>query len=88
MFHDRATDSNLNRIHERALRLVCKDSESGLEKLKKTYGTIYQRNLQLLMIDTVKTNKNSLNPIFMKDIFTERNIQYSLRSEIICGCQK
>ena len=35
MFHDRATNSKLNRIHERALRLVCKDSESELEKLKK-----------------------------------------------------
>ena len=37
MFHDRATNSKLNRIHERALRLVCKDSESELEKLKKKF---------------------------------------------------
>ena len=36
MFHDRATtNSKLNRIHERASRLVCKDSESELAKLKK-----------------------------------------------------
>ena len=41
-FLDRATNSKLNRIHERALRLVCKDSESELEKLKKKYGTIHQ----------------------------------------------
>ena len=34
MFHDRATNSKLNRIHERALRLVCKDSESELAELK------------------------------------------------------
>ena len=80
MFHDRATNSKLNRIHERALRLVCKDSESELEKLKKKYGTIHQHNLQLLMIEIFKT-KNNLNPTFMKNIFTERNIQYSLRSE-------
>ena len=78
MFHDRAT--NLNRIHERALRLVCKDSESELGKLKKRYGNIHQHNLQLLMIEIFKT-KNNLNPTFMKKIFTERNIQYSLRSE-------
>ena len=38
MFHDRATNSKLNRIHERALRLACKDSESELQKLKKKYG--------------------------------------------------
>ena len=80
LFHDRATNSKLNRIHERALRLVCKDSKSELEKLKKKYGTIHQHNLQLLMIEIFKT-KNSLNPTFMKNIFTERNIPYSLRSE-------
>ena len=32
MFHDKATNSKLNRIHERALPLVCKDNESELEK--------------------------------------------------------
>ena len=80
MFHDRAANSKLNRIHERALRLVCKDSESELEELKKKYGNIHQHNLQLLMIEIFKT-KNNLNPTFMKNIFTERNIQYSLRSE-------
>ena len=31
MFHDRATHSKLNHIHEKALRLVYKDSESELE---------------------------------------------------------
>ena len=87
MFHDRATNSKSNRIHVRALRLVCRDSESELEKFKKKYGTIHQHNLQLLMIEIFKT-KNNLNPTFMKNIFEERNIQYSLPSEIICGCQK
>ena len=80
MFHDRATNSKLSRIHERALRLVCKDSESELEKFKKKYGTIHQHNLQLLIIEIFKT-KNNLYPTFMKNIFTEGNIQYSLRSE-------
>ena len=65
MFHDRATNSKLNRIQERALRMVCKDSESGLADLKKKYGTIHQHNLQLLMIEIFKT-KNNLNPTFMK----------------------
>ena len=73
-FHDRATNLKLNRIHERALRLVCKDSEAKLTKLKKSYGTIHQHNLQLLMIEIFKT-KNNLNPKFMKNILTERDIQ-------------
>ena len=80
MFHDRATNSKLNRIYERALRLVCKDSESELEKLKKKYGTIYQHNLQLLMIEIFKTKIN-LNPTFKKKLFTEGNSPYSLRNE-------
>ena len=37
-------------------------------------------HLQLLMIEIFKT-KNNLNQTFMKNIFTERNIQDSLRSE-------
>ena len=41
MLYDRATELKLNCIHERELRLVCKDSESELEKLKKQYGTIH-----------------------------------------------
>ena len=80
MFNDKATNLKLICIHERALRLVCKDSESELVKLKKQYVTIHQHNLQLLMIEMFKT-KNNLNPTFMKNIFTERNVNYSLRNE-------
>ena len=87
MFHDRATNSKLNRIQERALRMVCKDSESGLADLKTKYGTIHQHNLQLLMIEIFKT-KNNLNPKFMKKILTERDIQYNLRNENHLGLPK
>ena len=80
ILHDRATTSKLNRIHKRALQLVCKESESGLADLKKQYGISHQHNLQLLMIEVFKT-KNNLNPACMKNILTERDIQYNLRSE-------
>ena len=79
MFNDRATNAKLNRIFEKALRLVCKGSESKLGKLKEKYGTIHEHNLRLLMIEIFKT-KNNLNPTFMKDIFAERDVQYNLRS--------
>ena len=46
VFINRATNSKLNRIHERALRLVCKDSESEQEKLK--------RNMELFISTTCK----------------------------------
>ena len=47
-----------------------------LDKLKEKYMTIHQHNLQLLMVEIFKT-KNNLNPTFMKDIFTERDVQYN-----------
>ena len=39
---------------------------------------MHVRNLQLLMSEIYKT-KCSLNPPFVKDIFLQRNIRYSLR---------
>ena len=80
MFHDRATNSKLNRIRERALRLVCKDSESELAELKKNYGTVHQHNL-LLLITEIFTTKSYPNPTFMKNILTERDVQFSVRNE-------
>ena len=42
--------------------------------------TIHQHNRQLLMVEIFKA-KNNLNPTFVTDIFTERNVQYNLRSK-------
>ena len=72
MFHDRVLNSKLNLIQERALQLVCKNSESKRENLMKRILTTNQHNLHLLMIEIYKT-KHSLNPTFMRDGFAERN---------------
>ena len=80
MFNERASNAKLNRSFEKALRLVCEGSESKLDKLKGKYMTIHQHNLQLLMVEIFKT-KNNLNPTFTKDIFTDRDVQYNLRSK-------
>ena len=80
MFHDRVLNSKINRIQERALRLVCKGSDTEFEKLMKNTLTTHQHNLQLLMIEIYKT-KNNLNPSFMRDVFTEKENRYKLRSE-------
>lgn len=61
-------------------RLACIDSVPELEKLKNIWTTIHQHNLHLLMIELFKT-KNILNPTFMKNVFTKKNVQCSLRSE-------
>ena len=55
MFNERASNAKLNRTFEKALRLVCKGSESKLDKMKGKYRTIHRHNLQLLMVEIFKT---------------------------------
>ena len=68
---DRVLNSKLSLIHERALRLICKSSESECEDLMKRTLTTHKHDLQLLMIEIYK-RKYSLNPTFMRGIFAER----------------
>ena len=81
MFHDRSVNKKINKIHERALRIAYKDSCSTFEDLLKKAESvsIHQRNLQLLATEIFKTHSN-LNPSFMKQIFVEKDIPYTLRS--------
>ena len=80
MFYNRNLDQRIGRVQERTLRLAYKDHKSDFCSLLEQTKTvpIHVRNLQLLMIELYKT-KNDLNPPFMKDIFGERKISYSLR---------
>ena len=80
MFYDRTLDHRINRVQERALRIAYKDygSDFGLLLEQTKSVPIRVRNLQLLMTEMYKT-KSDLNPLFMKDIYMERNISYNLR---------
>ena len=82
MFHDRALNAKVNKILERALRIVYKHSHADYETLLKLDNavSIHQRNLQYLMIEIYKTKKN-LNPSFMSEVFEARDVQYDLRNE-------
>ena len=66
MFHDRTINSKVNKIRERALRIVCKDRGDDFVNTVNNFVTPHQHNLQLLMLEIFKT-KNDLNPTFMKD---------------------
>ena len=59
MFHDRALNAKVNKIQERALRIVYKNSHADYETLLKLDNavSIHQRNLQYLMIEIYKTKK-------------------------------
>ena len=82
MFHDRGLNAKVNKIQERTLRIVYKNSHADYESLLKLDNTvpIHQRNLQYLMIEIYKTKK-SLNPSFMGEIFEARDVQYDLRNK-------
>ena len=71
IFHSRNTKNRVNKIHERALRLVYDDSPylSFDELLIKDKSvSIHQRNLQLLATEIFKV-KNGVSTELTEDIF-------------------
>ena len=84
MFHNRTLSSKINKLHERALRLVYNDQKSTFKDLLNMDQsfTIHERNLQKLAIEMYKV-KNNLSPSFMKTIFPFSNNPYHLRNRQI-----
>ena len=80
MFHSRNLSNKINRIHERALRLVYQNNLSFSELLDLDNSvTVHQKNLQVLVTEIYKV-KNGIAPEIMKDIFELQNPSYNLRS--------
>ena len=73
MFHSRSLNKKINKLHERALRLVYKDKSLNFEQLleKDKSFTIHERNLQKLAMEMYKV-KNGLCPKAMSDLFTRK----------------
>ena len=83
MSHSRAMNNRINKIHEKALRLVYKDKTNlSLDDLlkKDKSVSIHQRNLQTLAIEIYKA-RNDLGPDIMKDIFHFVQKPYNLRND-------
>ena len=81
-FHSRTLNNKINRLHERALRVVYKNENSSFQELldKDNSITIHQRNLQRLAIEMYKIN-NHLSPLPMQELFTERINKHDLRNK-------
>ena len=84
MFHSRTLNNKINKLHERALRLVYKGDKLTFHQLLNMDNSvsIHHRNLQKLAIEIFKV-KNNLSPGFMNTLFPLSHNPYNLRSNPI-----
>ena len=78
MFHARELNNRINRIHERALRLVYQDRTLSFEELlkKDKSFTIHERNIQTLGIELYKVAHGTA-PKIMNLVFpTKPDVKY------------
>ncbi len=84
MFHNRTLNNKINKLHERALRIVYENNDlTFLELLEKDNSvTIHQRNLQKLAVQMYKVRHN-ISPLPIQELFIKHDNTHDLRSE---GC--
>ena len=83
-FCSRKINNRINRIQERALRIVYKDYVSTFAQLleKDSSVSIHIRNLQILATEIFKA-RNNLSPPIVQNIFRTTEPAYSLRRDTI-----
>ena len=82
MFHIRSVNNKINHLHERSLRIVCKDNYSSCVDLlaKDKSFTIHQRNIQSLAIEVFNVKRNFSN-VIMCNILKTKTLAYNLWSQ-------
>ena len=83
MYHNRKLNNRINKIQERALRLVYNDNTSNLNELLEIEKsvTVHERNLQVLVTEIYKI-ENNLSLGIMENIFEKMHLKYSLRDPL------
>ena len=68
MFHSRTLNNRINKIHERALRIVYNENNTTFDELLKRDGsvTVHERNIQALAIELYC---NGISPDILNEIF-------------------
>ena len=83
MFDSRKMEHSINRIHERALRLIYpSDSKLTFKELlnKNKIVSIHQKNLQVLATEIFKAKLN-ISPEISKELFSFNVRNYNFRSQ-------
>ena len=80
MFCSRRSNSLVNNVHERALRIIYDDHNSSYSELLMTKNepTIHQQNITILTKEIYKF-ENDLSPPLIGDMFHDRKTNYNLR---------
>ena len=80
MNHNKKINNRINRIHERALRVVYNNNNATFEELLKKDNSvkIHDRNLQVLVTEMFKV-KLGIAPVIMNDVFHIRKKNYNTR---------
>ena len=79
MFHSRTINNKINKLHERALRLVYKNVNLTFHELIGQFSNNPQRNLQKLATEMYKA-KHNISPLPMQELFTKQDIPHNLRN--------
>ena len=82
MFCSRTHNNRINKLHERALRIVYKDDISTFQQLLDYDNsvTIHDRNIQFISIEMYKV-KNNISPSSLSDFVDIRETTYNLRNK-------
>ena len=80
MFHSRHINHNINKHHERALRIVYNDHFLSFEELLKTnLSQLIKETCKYLLLRCIKI-LNGLSPDIMQDIFETKSNYYNTRN--------